>query len=133
MGGRAYSVNNMPVYTTIYSGIQVQTTSGALPIPIVYGRNMLTPNCVWYNNFQRHNAGGKGGKGGGSSQKSYTYSCSIVLALCEGPIAGLGMILDGAPPAIPFSWMGLALYDGTTPQAVNAWLATAYPTQALGV
>jgi len=131
MGGRAYSVNNMPTYTTTYSGIQVQTTSGALPIPIVYGRNMLTPNCVWYNNFQRHKSGGKGGKGGGSSNQSYTYSCSIALALCEGPIAAIGMVLDGAPPAIPFSWLQLTLHTGTTPQTVDAWLESAYPTQAL--
>jgi len=51
-----------------YTGLQVQTASSALPIPIVYGTNRIAPNVIWSDGFQTHaqrrkNAGGKGGGG----------------------------------------------------------------------
>ena len=48
---------------TQYSGLQVQSTSGALPVPICYGQNMTTANCIWYANFQQHPQNSKGGNG----------------------------------------------------------------------
>lgn len=139
MGGLFHG--NQPLTTTDYSGLQVQTTSGALPVPIVYGQNMLSPNCVWYNNFQQHPSNGKGGsKGGGGgkgAQQTYVYSCSIILALCEGPIAngpngGLGTILNGSPPGFAFSALNAELFTGTTPQTPWSYTTADYPSQALG-
>ena len=123
--------------TATYSGLQIQSTSSCLPIPIAYGANMFSPNCIWYNNFQKHPQNGKGhGKGGGSSsaknQTTYSYSCSIVLALCEGPINGIGTILNGSPPGIPLSSLGTELWLGETPQAAASFIETTYPSQALG-
>ncbi len=37
---------------TKYSGLQIQTTSSAIPVPIVYGRNLIAPNVLWYQNFK---------------------------------------------------------------------------------
>ena len=115
---------------TTYSGLQVQSTSSCLPVPICYGCNILTPNVVWYNNFQQHNASGKGGgKGGGS--RSYTYSASIIMALCEGTISGIGNVWTGSVTPVTLSKVGLSLAQGTMSQAAWSYAASAYPAQAL--
>ena len=118
---------------TTYSGLQVQTTSSCLPVPICYGENLLTPNVVWYNNFQQHVSSGKaGGKGGsGSGAHSYTYSAAIIMALCEGQINGIGNVWTGTPTAVTLSAVGLSLVTGAASQAVWSYLASAYPAQAL--
>src|ERR1700678_201503 len=80
------------VQQPVYTGLQIQTSTNALPIPIVWGVARLAPNAIWYDNFQRHNAK-SGGKGGlFSSSTVYDYTAAIILALCEGPIAGIGQI-----------------------------------------
>lgn len=86
---------NSNTQITKYSGLQVQTTSSSLPVPIACGANVLAPNCFWYQNFQAHpqRAGGKGGgKGGGGATTGYSYSCAIMMGIGEGPIAGIGKV-----------------------------------------
>lgn len=81
--------------TPDYTHVQLQTSSEGVGIPIVYGVNRVAPNVIWIDNFQKHGSGGKkgGGKGGGGkSSKPTTYSAGIMLALCEGPIAGVNQI-----------------------------------------
>jgi hypothetical protein len=75
---------------TYYSGIQIQDTTAAKPVPIVWGENMLTPVCIDYRNFRQDKAGGKaGGKGGifGGGNSQTIYRADVLLALCEGAIA----------------------------------------------
>lgn len=121
---------------TTYSGLQVQTTSACTPITLAWGLIAFTPNVIWYNDFQQHNAGSKsGGKGGllSGGQQSYTYTCSIMMALCEGPIAGLGQIWqDSSTTTVSLSSLNLSLINGETPQAVWEYLTANYPAQALG-
>ena len=117
---------------TEYSGLQVQSTSSALPIPIVYGRNLLAPNCIWYANFQSHpQNNGKGGGKGGPSATSWTYSCDIILALCEGPVTQIGQIWQTSPIPFTLAQMNLSFFNGAQGQAVWSYLASAYPSQAL--
>ncbi len=122
--------------TPDYTGLQIQTAVNALPIPIVWGASKLAPNVIWYDNFQTHAvvSGGGGGKGfgGGSGGQTtgYTYSASVIMALCEGPIAAINQIWK-AQSTYTLSQLGLSLFTGTTPQSVWSYLATAYPAQAL--
>jgi hypothetical protein len=121
--------------TPDYTGLQIQTAVNALPIPIVWGESKLAPNVLWYNNFQTHpqgaSSGGKGGLfGGGSTTTSYTYSASVILALCEGPITGINQIWKGQS-IYTLSSLGFSLFTGTTPQSEWGYLASAYPAQAL--
>ena len=99
MGGNSYQGPGWSRETTIteYYGLQVQGTSAAIPVPIVYGRNILSPNVIWYENFRAHaqghggKGGGKGGGGkGGSSQLSWTYTADIIMGVCEGPVSAIG-------------------------------------------
>jgi hypothetical protein len=46
-----------------FTALEIQTSVSTLPIPIVYGRNKIAANVLWYANFR---AGpGQGGKGSG--------------------------------------------------------------------
>ena len=82
-----------------FTSLQIQTSTSTLPIPIVWGRNKVSPNVIWFANFRAvpgssgKGIGGKGGLvGGGASAESYTYSADLIMALCEGPIAGVGLV-----------------------------------------
>jgi Putative phage tail protein len=91
-----------PVTQPVYGGLQLQTSSSAVPIPIVYGVNKIPPNVLWNGNFQQHQSSGKGGKGGGGStgksgaSQQTTYTSAIVLALCEGPILAVSSVWDNS-------------------------------------
>ncbi len=123
---------------TEYYGLQVQGTSGAIPVPIVYGRNIVAPNVIWYANFQAHaqsggKGGGKGGGGGksGAGTTSWTYTADIIMGVCEGPISAIGWVWQSSPVPFTLDALGLALANGTTPQTVWSYLASKYPTEAL--
>jgi Putative phage tail protein len=117
-----------------YTGLQIQTAVNTLPIPIVWGQSKLAPNLIWYANFRTYASGGGGGGkggGGGGSPTSYTYSADVILALCEGQITGINRIWKGQS-TYTLSNLGLTLFTGTTPQSLWSYLATNYPSQALG-
>jgi hypothetical protein len=131
---------NQRVATPVYTGLQLQTSSGAIPIAIVYGINKVAPNILWNGNFQAQYAGGgkgsAGGKGGGGKGQSSasSYSTAIVLGLCEGPIGGISAVFDNStisPLSNTASLPSPSFFSGATPQAVWSYLSTAYPAAAL--
>ena len=135
-GGKAQPAAVKPDYT----GLQIQTAVNTLPVPIVWGESKLAPNVIWYNNFQTQqsggggkNGGGKGGifGGGGGGSTTYTYSAAVILALCEGPIAGINQIWKNQS-LYTLASLGLTLFAGTTPQSPWSYVSSAYPSQALG-
>lgn len=118
-----------------YTGLQIQTAVNALPVAIVWGESKLAPNVVWYNNFQsiaqQSSSGGKGGIfGGGGTTTGYTYTASIIMGLCEGPVGAINQIWRGQS-VYTMAGLGLSLFPGTTPQTEWSYLATNYPSQAL--
>jgi hypothetical protein len=77
--------------------LAVQTSTYGAFIPRVYGTVGIHGNLMWLeNNRLRETVRKKkqGGKGGGSSTtvKTYSYSATFHLGLCEGPIAGVRRI-----------------------------------------
>lgn len=102
-------------------------TEGAI-IPRLYGRMRMGGNIIWATDFREETktttqGGGKGG-GGGSKVKTteYLYYASFAVALCEGPITGIGRIwadgklLDTA--GITWRW-----YPGDEAQAADPFIA----------
>jgi Gene Transfer Agent (GTA)-like protein/putative tail protein len=77
------------------------STEGAV-IPRIYGRMRIGGNIIWATDFTETvntttQGGGKGG-GGGVTTTAYLYTASFAVALCEGPISGIGRIwADGKP------------------------------------
>jgi hypothetical protein len=120
-----------------YTALQIQTSTSILPIPIVWGRNKISPNLVWYANFQAvpgSNGKGAGGKGGafgsGAGAAAYNYTADLIMALCEGPINGIGLIWKDLSIYVPLE-LGLGIFNGTTPQIVWPYLQALYPYNAL--
>ncbi len=73
------------------------STEGAV-IPRLYGRMRIGGNFIWATDFREEKktktqGGGKGGGGGGKVKTTeYSYYASFAVALCEGPITGIGRI-----------------------------------------
>ena len=107
-----------------------------MPIPIVWGQNKISPNLIWFANFKAvpggsgKGIGGKGGLGGGGGAQSYTYPADLIMALCEGPIAGTGFIWKDLSVYVAIE-LGIGVFNGTTPQEVWPYLSANYPYNAL--
>jgi oligopeptide/dipeptide ABC transporter ATP-binding protein len=101
-------------------------TEGAV-IPRLYGSMRMGGNIVWATDFREETktttqGGGKGGGGGGKVKTTeYLYFASFAVALCEGPITGIGRIwadgklLDTA--GITWRW-----YPGDESQAADPFI-----------
>ena len=101
-------------------------TEGAV-IPRLYGRMRIGGNIIWATDFREETktttqGGGKGGGGGGKVKTTeYFYYASFAVALCEGPITGIGRIwadgklLDTA--GITWRW-----YPGDESQAADPFI-----------
>ena len=125
---------NAAVSIPQYTGLQLQTSSSALPIPIVYGITQVAPNLIWADDFQTQpQYTQQSGKGGGqkTSLSGYTYSAAVIFAICEGPITALGTVFRGQAEHNASEFY-LGLYDGSTPQTPWGFLASRYPAAALG-
>jgi Gene Transfer Agent (GTA)-like protein/putative tail protein len=82
--------------------LTVTTSTEGAVIPRLYGRMRIGGNIIWATDFTETvntttQGGGKGG-GGGVTTTAYLYTASFAVALCEGPISGIGRIwADGKP------------------------------------
>ncbi len=66
-------------------------------IPRLYGRMRMGGNIVWATDCREETktttqGGGEGGGGGKVKTTEYLYYASFAVALCEGPITGIGRI-----------------------------------------
>ncbi|MGA7384503.1 MAG: hypothetical protein WBW81_07375 [Methylocella sp.] len=78
-----------PSVIPVYTGLQIQTSSSAVPITIQYGTNKIAPNALWSGAFysvpQDSKGGGKGG--GGGQLQGYTYYTSFLMGVCDSIIS----------------------------------------------
>ncbi|ODM43020.1 glycoside hydrolase TIM-barrel-like domain-containing protein [Cereibacter johrii] len=102
------------------------STEGAV-IPRHYGRMRIGGNILWSTDFREETktttqGGGKGGGGGKVKTTEYLYYASFAVALCEGPITGIGRIwADGKPldmTGITWRW-----YPGDEVQTADPFIA----------
>ncbi|WP_122464664.1 baseplate multidomain protein megatron [Brevundimonas lutea] len=77
--------------------LRLQATAEGQPMACALGRVRVTGQMIWAARFlERRNENG-GGKGGPRTV-DYDYSLSFAVALCEGPIDGIGRVwADGQP------------------------------------
>lgn len=100
------------------------STEGAI-IPRVYGRMRIGGNVIWATDFREEvsttTQGGKGGGGGKVRTTTYLYYASFAVAICEGPISGIGRIwADGKPmdmEGVTWRW-----YPGDEAQAPDPFI-----------
>ena len=130
MGGNSNSVDAQ------LAGVQIQTSLLGQPLPMGWGRGRISCNLVDYIGFKAIPKTTTTGKGGGSST-TYTYTASIILAICEGPITGIrtvykdsSVFVNGATTALAQAKLSVAL--GTLTQAPWGYLTSLYPSHAIG-
>ena len=101
-------------------------TEGAV-IPRLYGRVRIGGNIIWATDFREETktttqGGGKGGGGGKVKTTEYLYYASFAVALCEGPITGIGRIwADGKP--MDLSGVTWRWYPGDETQTADPLIA----------
>lgn len=102
-------------------------TEGAI-IQRLYGRMRIGRSIIWATDFRDETktttqGGGKGGGGGKVQTTEYLYYASFAVALCEGPITGIGRIrADGKPlhmTGITWRW-----YPGNETQTPDPFIST---------
>jgi hypothetical protein len=122
---------------TAIGSLQFQTSQKGGVIPLVYGTTRLSPNLIDYDDFTATPASsgvkGKGGGGGKSGSQQYNYSASVILGVCQGPVAAFGTVwwnkntgpLSGLP--------GVSTINlGADGQAADPFWVTNHPAKALG-
>jgi len=95
-------------------------------IPRVYGRIRIGGNIIWATDFREevNTTTQGGGKGGGPKVQTteYLYYASFAVALCEGPITGIGRIwADGKP--LDTSGVSWRWYPGDEAQEADPFIA----------
>ena len=105
--------------------LAVTTSTEGAVIPRVWGRMRLGGNIIWATDFTEHvsTSTSGGGKGGGQkvTTTSYTYTASFAVALCEGPISGIGRVwADGKP--LDLSGARWRLYPGDEAQQPDPFI-----------
>ena len=94
--------------------LKVQSTAEGAPMACVFGRARVTGQMIWAARFlERRNESG-GGKGGPRTV-DYVYSLSFAVAICEGPIDGIGRVwADGH--LMDQTGVAMRVYRGTDDQ-----------------
>lgn len=94
--------------------LRVQSTAEGAPMACVFGRARVTGQMIWAARFLERRQTSGGGKGGPATV-DHAYSLSFAVALCEGPIDGLGRIwADGQP--MDQTGVSMRVYRGTQDQ-----------------
>ena len=100
------------------------------------GTTRVSGNIIDYEDFtaHEHKTTTRTGKGGGSKHTdiSYTYTVAAAIALCEGPIAGIGKVWkDKEVYQYPNENIQLTLFNGAVAQAPWPYMTSKHPDKAL--
>jgi len=125
-GGGNSSSNTWPTFT----GVQLNVAVNTMPIPILWGAGKLGTNLIEYVDFSGHkeSSGGKGGKGGTTD-----YTATLELALCEGLVDSVPLVLVNTNQQQTLSQLKMTLIPGTYPeQDPWSYMVSAHPGDAYG-
>ena len=105
--------------------LQFTTSTEGAVIPLIFGRMRIGGNIIWATDFTEtvNTTTQGGGKGGGPkvTTTAYLYSASFAVALCEGPISGIGRIwADGKP--LDLSNVTWRIYKGDETQQPDTFI-----------
>lgn len=143
MGGSSTTISTS---ATRINALQLQRSANGSPIAWLAGRNRVSPNLIYYTDFEavaqttKKKSGGKGGGGATQKDTTYTYYAAIVLAIGTGADGeGLGDIErifrdkevfeNGDETAL--AQVGFSYANGLRDQPVWGYLETNHPEEAL--
>ena len=115
---------------------QINTASYGEVVPEILGTTRVSGNIIDYDDFthHEHRSTTKAGKGGGAKHTNitYTYSVAAAIALCEGPIAGIGKVWrDKEVYEYPNEKIELTLFNGDIAQSPWPYMLSKHPEKAL--
>lgn len=115
----------------VLTTMSVQTSAYGVCIPMVWGTTRLTGNLIWYGDFvaTEHNET-QGGKGGGVTSTSYTYSAAFAMALAGVQVSSIPRVWSGKEKTT-LTALGFDLMTGADGQSPWSYLTSKHPTQAL--
>lgn len=94
--------------------LRLQGTAEGAPMACVFGRARVTGQIIWAARFLESRRTSSAGKGGPRTVE-YGYSLSFAVALCEGPIDGIGRVwADGR--LMDLSGVTMRVHTGTEAQ-----------------
>lgn len=105
-----------PVETGRVDRFRLTGASEGTPVARVHGAVRVGGQVIWASRFQETATTEGGGKGAPSPEvTTFAYTVSLAVALCEGPITGIGRVwADGVE--IARDDLSLSVYDGTETQ-----------------
>lgn len=115
------------------SGFSVSTAKYGEIVPEILGTTRIAGNVLYYDDFKAHKHSrrhGKGGLGGGSKEKYYTYTVATIIGLCEGEINCIKQVWKDQDVKDYPAW-NFNLFKGTQDQAPWAYLTGKHPDKAL--
>ena len=95
----------------------LQTSRDGAPMARIYGRVRLAGQVIWASRIRETvtEEPVQSGKGGGPTQRNYSYSISFAIGLCEGEILGVDRLwANGAP--LQIAGLVSRVYRGTENQ-----------------
>jgi len=93
MSGMLGGGNDITTSETRLGALRVQQSSQGVPIALMWGRNRVSPNLLWFDDFTaiEQRSSQSAGKGGGTTMTNvtYTYTASVLMGLCAGVCSGI--------------------------------------------
>ncbi len=135
MGGVLGGGKNTTIDNGSVANFQINQATYGITVPIILGTSRQSANVIDWFNFTKtsHKSTQKTGKGGGSKTTTitYTYKAAVLLALCEGQIAGIDKVWVDTDTITTLADTGLTLFNGAIGQPVWDYTITKEPTHAL--
>lgn len=136
MGFLFHRGKNTTSRADMIADFQINTASYGEVVPEILGTTRVSGNIIDYEDFtaHEHRTTTRTGKGGGSKHTdiSYTYTVAAAIALCEGPIAGIGKVWkDKEVYQYPNESIQLTLFNGAVAQAPWPYMTSKHPDKAL--
>lgn len=130
-GGQTIATSETPL-----AGLNIQSSAFGKPVPLLFGRNRIAGNLLWYGDFaaiphttSSSASGGKGGGGITTTNTTYTYQTSFALGLIEGVATSINAYwLDKEYHADANVF---TKFLGSYSQSAWSYLTSAHPTEAL--
>ena len=102
--------------------LRIQTAGEGTPIAKLWGQMRMPAHVIWASPLSEIRREQRGGKGAGPRVTEFSYRLNVALALCEGPILGVGRVwADGEE--ISVDDLDMRVYTGSEDQLPDPAIA----------
>ncbi|WP_374635810.1 glycoside hydrolase/phage tail family protein [Paracoccus sp. (in: a-proteobacteria)] len=126
---RLLGAGSKAVETGRVDRMRIQTAGEGNPVPRLWGQMRVPGHCIWAGPLVEIRKKQGGGKGSAPSVTNISYRLSFALALCEGPILGVGRVwADGEE--VSAENLNMRVYTGDEAQLPDPVIAAQEGNQA---